>query len=75
MYQILNGMNYLHSNWIIHRDLKPSNILVMGRGSEEGVVKIGPLSWLSTPPPFYLLSTRSRLWFGARVQVAAETSL
>lgn len=40
LWQILNGMNYLHMNWIIHRDLKPSNILVMGKGSSEGVVKI-----------------------------------
>jgi cyclin-dependent kinase 8/11 len=37
MWQLLNGMNYLHANWVVHRDLKPSNILVMG----EGVVKIG----------------------------------
>jgi cyclin-dependent kinase 8/11 len=41
LWQILNGINYLHNNWIIHRDLKPSNILVMGRGKEEGMVKIG----------------------------------
>jgi len=38
--QVLNGINYLHSNWIVHRDLKPSNILVMGEGKEEGTVKI-----------------------------------
>eukprot|EP00741_Cyanophora_paradoxa_P020292 tig00021244_g19586.t1 len=40
LWQILNGINYLHANWVIHRDLKPSNILVMGDGKEQGMVKI-----------------------------------
>ncbi|KAF8068174.1 CDKE-1 [Scenedesmus sp. PABB004] len=40
MWQLLNGLSYLHQNWIIHRDLKPSNVLVMGEGPEAGVVKV-----------------------------------
>ena len=40
MWQILNGISYIHHNWVVHRDLKPSNILIMGRGPEIGTVKI-----------------------------------
>jgi serine/threonine protein kinase len=32
MWQILNGIAFLHQNWVIHRDLKPANILIMGKG-------------------------------------------
>jgi hypothetical protein len=36
MKQILQGMQFVHSQGICHRDLKPENILK----TEEGVVKI-----------------------------------
>ncbi|CEQ41612.1 SPOSA6832_03350, partial [Sporobolomyces salmonicolor] len=39
LWQLVNGVSYLHDNWIIHRDLKPANILV----NEKGQVKIGDL--------------------------------
>ena len=39
LYQILNGLHYLHTNWVLHRDLKPANIMVTSRGE----VRIGDL--------------------------------
>ncbi|KPM40223.1 Serine/threonine-protein kinase SSN3 [Neonectria ditissima] len=39
MFQLLNGCQYLHTNWILHRDLKPANIMV----TSSGEVKIGDL--------------------------------
>ncbi|KAI8897947.1 kinase-like domain-containing protein [Globomyces pollinis-pini] len=39
LWQLLNGVAFLHSNWVLHRDLKPANIMV----SSSGVVKIGKL--------------------------------
>ncbi|KJR85132.1 cyclin-dependent kinase 8/11 [Sporothrix schenckii 1099-18] len=39
MFQLLNGSQYLHTNWVLHRDLKPANIMV----TSAGQVKIGDL--------------------------------
>jgi cyclin-dependent kinase 8/11 len=39
MFQLLQGLLYLHRNWVMHRDLKPANIMVTGQGE----VKIGDL--------------------------------
>lgn len=39
LWQLLNGLLYLHRNWVMHRDLKPANIMVTSAGS----VKIGDL--------------------------------
>uniref|UniRef100_A0A914R3D4 Cyclin-dependent kinase 8 n=1 Tax=Panagrolaimus davidi TaxID=227884 RepID=A0A914R3D4_9BILA len=47
MFQMFQGISYLHNNWILHRDLKPANILVVGEGSkiERGRVKIGDMGF------------------------------
>ena len=35
-FQILQGVNHMHTHWVLHRDLKPQNILI----SQEGIIKI-----------------------------------
>ncbi|KAL9632323.1 MAG: hypothetical protein Q9164_005388 [Protoblastenia rupestris] len=39
LFQLLNGLYYLHCNWVLHRDLKPANIMVTSKGE----VRIGDL--------------------------------
>ncbi|KAK5943565.1 cyclin-dependent protein kinase [Knufia obscura] len=39
LFQLLNGLHYLHQNWVMHRDLKPANIMV----TSGGAVRIGDL--------------------------------
>eukprot|EP00656_Telonema_subtile_P034487 TRINITY_DN38561_c0_g1_i2.p1 TRINITY_DN38561_c0_g1~~TRINITY_DN38561_c0_g1_i2.p1 ORF type:complete len:395 (+),score=71.54 TRINITY_DN38561_c0_g1_i2:72-1256(+) len=42
VFQVLEGVKFLHNNWVIHRDLKPSNILVSRSDAtrDKGQVKI-----------------------------------
>ncbi|KAL3466232.1 serine/threonine-protein kinase SSN3 [Aspergillus heterothallicus] len=39
LFQLLNGLLYLHTNWVLHRDLKPANILV----TSGGAIRVGDL--------------------------------
>ena len=39
LFQLINGLLYLHTNWVLHRDLKPANIMVTSKGE----VRIGDL--------------------------------
>ena len=70
-WQLLHGLWYLHSNWIAHRDIKPQNVLVMGDGSECGVVKIADFGLARFVDPDSLLEPLHRngpvvtLWYRA----------
>ncbi|PHZ15406.1 Serine/threonine-protein kinase SSN3 [Rhizopus microsporus ATCC 52813] len=39
LWQLINGVAYLHANWVLHRDLKPANVLL----TSDGVVKTADL--------------------------------
>lgn len=41
LYQLLEGVDYLHSNKILHRDLKPANILISQDNSQLKICDFG----------------------------------
>jgi serine/threonine protein kinase len=52
IYQIANGLRYIHSNGYFHRDMKPENILIMKDGGEI-TVKIADFGLAKEIPSFY----------------------
>mmetsp|Transcript_29711 Transcript_29711/g.41824 ORF Transcript_29711/g.41824 Transcript_29711/m.41824 type:complete len:373 (-) Transcript_29711:67-1185(-) len=69
LWQLLNGLHYMHCNWIYHRDLKPSNILVMAEGPEQGIVKIADFGlariFQSPLRPLYENGVVVTIWYRA----------
>ncbi|XP_037647672.1 cyclin-dependent kinase 6 isoform X1 [Sebastes umbrosus] len=53
MQQLLQGLDFLHSNMVLHRDLKPENILVSSRGevkiADFGLARIYTFNIALTP--------------------------
>lgn len=52
MYQMLNGIDFLHTHRVVHRDLKPQNILITNDGrvkvADFGLARIYGFSMLLT---------------------------
>ena len=64
MYQLLEGLQYLHSNNIIHRDIKTANILL----NNKGEIKIGDFGLAREIPPSLKKKITNRvvtLWYRA----------
>lgn len=53
MLQLLQGLDFLHTNMVLHRDLKPENILVSCRGeikiADFGLARIYTFNIALTP--------------------------
>jgi len=55
IYQLTNGLQYIHQNGFFHRDIKPENILLMNENSNTGddYIKIADFGLAREMPPYY----------------------
>ena len=62
-YQLLSGINYMHSTGYIHRDLTPSNLLI----NKSGLLKIGGFgkAHIYHPPMKRVICEMPSLWYVA----------
>lgn len=66
-YQLLAGLNELHSQKVLHRDLKPANILLFTHSADSLQVKIADfgISRFSTVPVREYSNDVVTLWYRA----------
>lgn len=63
LFQLISGVEFLHSHWIMHRDLKTSNLLLSNRG-EIKIADFGMARYYGDPPP-KLTQLVVTLWYRA----------
>jgi serine/threonine protein kinase len=64
VFQILSGLNYLHSNKTVHRDLKSSNILMSNKG-EIRITDFGLAKSLNSTNKLFYTRNVVTLWYRA----------